>query len=116
MMLAQYNQAIADLNRAIALQEHNYTAYFNRGCAHHRQGNYLAAIEDFTQVLQLNPNLTQAYVNRAVLHHQLQQDREAFQDIDIALQQYRNQGDRLAYERVFNIKQRLFPSQPSQWA
>jgi tetratricopeptide (TPR) repeat protein len=116
MMLADYERAIADFEQAIASQHHNYTAYFNRGCAHHRQGNHLAALEDFTQVVQLKPDFTQAYVNRGVLHHQIGRDRAAFADLDIALQQYQKQGDRLAYDLVFNLKQKLFHSQPSQLA
>ena len=116
MMLDDYDRAIAKFDRAITLKPDNYNAYFNRGCAHHRQENYLAAIEDFTKVVQLKPNLTQAYVNRGVLHYQVGHNRAAFADINIALQQYQNQGDRLAYNLVFNLKRQLFYSQPSQIA
>lgn len=116
MMLKNYSQAIADTKQAIALEHHNYNAYFNQGCAHHRQGDYLAAIEDFTQVVQLNPDLTQAYINRAVLHHQLGHNHSALSDINIALQQYKKQGNHLAYAQVVNLKRKLFHSQPSQLA
>ena len=114
MMLENYQPAIANFDRAIALTPHNYNAYFNRGCAHHRQENYFAAIEDFTKVVQLNPNLTQAYVNRGVLHHQIGDDQAAFADINTALQLYQSQGDRLAYDFVFNLKQKLFYLQPDR--
>ena len=116
MMLGDFEQAIFNFDRAIALEDHNYNAYFNRGCAHHRQGKYEAAIEDFSHVVQLKPDFTQAYVNLAVLHHQIGQDRAAFTDIDIALQQYQHQGNRLDYDLVFHLKQKLFYSQPSQVA
>lgn len=116
MMLGDFEQASFNFDRAIALEDHNYNAYFNRGCAHHRQGKYEAAIEDFSHVVQLKPDFTQAYVNRAVLHHQIGQDRAAFTDIDIALQQYQQQGNRLDYDLVFHLKQKLFYSQPSQVA
>ena len=116
MMLGDFEQAIFNFDRAIALEDHNYNAYFNRGCAHHRQGKYEAAIEDFSHVVQLKPDFTQAYVNLAVLHHQIGQDRAAFTDIDIALQQYQQQGNRLDYDLVFHLKQKLFYSQPSQVA
>ena len=114
MMLRNYDRAIADTDRAIVLEHHNHRAYFNRGCAHHRQGNYLAAIEDFTQVIQLKPDFTQAYVNRAVLHHRRGENRAALVDIEIALEQYQLQKDRSAYNRVVNLKQKLFYSQLSQ--
>ena len=116
IMLANYQRAIADLNQAIDLKASNDSAYFNRGCAHHQQGNYLAAIDDFTQVVQLNPSQTQAYVNRAILHHQLRQERAAFKDLDIALQQYQQQGDRAAYQQILNLQQVMIQSQATQIA
>ncbi len=114
MMLGDFGQAIFNFDRAITLDDHNYNAYFNRGCAHHRQAKYQAAIEDFSHVVKLKPNFTQAYVNLAVLHHQIGQDSAAFTNIDIALQQYQQQGNRLDYDLVFHFKQKLFYSQPSQ--
>ena len=116
MMLSDFEQAIFNFDQAIALEDHNYNAYFNRGCANHRQGKYQAAIEDFSQVVQLKPNFTQAYVNLAILHHQIGQDRAAFTDIDIALQQYQQQSNRLDYDLVIHLKQKLFSPQPSQLA
>ncbi|MGV2831107.1 tetratricopeptide repeat protein [Myxosarcina sp. GI1(2024)] len=114
MMLSDYKRAIADTERAIDLEHRNYTAYFNRGCAHHRRGNYLAAIEDFTKVLQLKPEFTQAYVNRGILQHRMGNDRAAFIDLDAALRQYKEREELSAYERVSNLKQQLIYSQPSQ--
>ena len=114
IMLAEDESAILNFSKAIALNANNYDAYFNRGCAHHRQGKYQAAIDDFTRVVQLNPNFTQVYVNRAVLRHQIGQTDAAFSDLNIALQQYQNQGDRQQYNLVVNLKQMLFYSQPSQ--
>ena len=113
MMLGDYKLAIADTDQVIILEDRNYSAYFNRGCAHHRQGNYLAAIDDFTEVIQLKPDLTQAYVNRAMLHHRIGNENAALVDLEIALQQYQRQ-DISAYHRVFNLKQKLFYSQPNQ--
>ena len=116
MTLKNYDRAVVNFDRAIALASDNYNAYFNRGCAYHRQKNYLAAIDDFTQVVQLEPNLTQAYVNRAVLHHHIGRDHAAFADINMALKQYHNQGDRLAYDSVLSLKQKLFYFQSIQLA
>ncbi len=116
MMLGDFEPAILNFDQAIALDDHNYNAYFNRGCAHHRQGKHQAAIADFSQVVQLKPDFTQAYVNLAVLHHHIGQERAAFRDIDIALQQYQQQGNRFDYDLVINLKQKLLDSQPSQVA
>lgn len=114
MVLKNYQRAIADLDRAIALESHNYNAYFDRGCVHYRQGNYSAAIEDFDRVVRLEPNFTQAYVSRAVSHHQMGHSRAASIDIDTALQQYQKQGNHVSYDRTVALKRKLFYSQPSQ--
>ena len=66
--------------------------------------------------MQLKPNLTQAYVNRGVLYNQIGENRAAFADINTALKQYHSQGDRLAYNLVFNLKQKLFYLQPDRLA
>lgn len=114
IMLKQYKRAIANFEQAIALQNHNYTAYFNRGCAHHQQGNYLAAIEDFTQAIELNPDWTQAYVNRSILHHHQGNDRAAFADIKTALKQYQSQGNALSYQKVLELKETMVQSRTIQ--
>ncbi len=116
VILEDYQNAIANFNQAINLEPNNYSAYFNRGCAYHRQKNYLAALEDFTEVIQLNPDLTQAYVNRGMLHHKLGRNNNAFEDLDIALEQYKQQGDEFAYQQVLAFKQAMIQSQPSQFA
>lgn len=94
MMLAEDESAVFNFSKAIALNSNNYDAYFNRGCAHHRQRNYQAAIDDFTRVVELNPDFTQVYVNRAILRHEMEQTDAAFKDLNIALKQYQSQGDR----------------------
>ena len=116
LILEDYQNGIINFNQAINSEPNNYSAYFNRGCAHHRLKNYLAAIEDYTQVIQINPDLTQAYVNRAMLHHKLGRNNNAFEDLDIALEQYKQQGDDFAYQQVLAFKQAMIQSQPSQFA
>ena len=114
MMLAEDESAVFNFSKAIALNSNNYDAYFNRGCAHHRQRNYQAAIDDFTRVVELNPDFTQVYVNRAILRHEMEQTDAAFKDLNIALKQYQSQGDRQKYDLVVSLKQMLFYSQPSR--
>ncbi len=114
VMLAQESQAELNLNLAIALNENNYHAYFNRGCIYYRQGQYVAAIEDFSQAIRLQPNLAQAYVNRAISQDQTGQKNAAVQDLNIALEQYQQQGDRDSINLVVNLKQKLFYPQANQ--
>jgi tetratricopeptide (TPR) repeat protein len=114
VMLVEDEQAVFNFDRAIALDGNNYNAYFNRGCAHHRQGKYEAAIEDFSQVVQLQPDFIQAYVYRGILRHQIGEQDTAFADLNFALQQYQKQGNNNQYDLVFNLKQKLFYSQPNR--
>ena len=114
MFLEQDEPAVFNFSQAIALDTNNYNAYYNRGCAYHRQGKYQAAIQDFSQAIQLKPDFTQAYVHRGVLHHQIGAKDTAFNDLNLALQQYQNQGNRKQYDLVLNLKQQLFYAQPSQ--
>ena len=114
MMLAEDEIALFNFERAIALNAHNYNAYYNRGCAYHRQGQYQAAIEDFSQVIHLKPDFTQAYVHRGIVNHQIGAIGIAFKDFNLALQQYQNQGNKEEYNSVLNLKQQLFYAQPSQ--
>ena len=56
------------LDCAIELNSDSKKSYFNRGCAYHHRGNYLAGIDDFSHVIQLDSNYTEAYISRAILY------------------------------------------------
>ena len=113
MIIAQDEQAVFNFNRAIALNNNNYYAYNNRGCFYHRQGKYQAAIHDFTKVIQLQPSFTEAYVYRGFLHHKIKEKNTAIKDLNIALKQYKKQGNSNQYNLVLNLKQKLFDTQQS---
>lgn len=82
----EFDQAIADFDKAIAGEAKFTTAYFNRGRAHNAKGDRDAAIMDFSKAIELTPNFEMACVNRAAA--------------------YRTKGDYDAatdYARVLNI-------------
>ena len=81
ILLKQYEAAIANLDLAIKLDPDSERSHFNRGCAYHHQGNYLAGINDFSQVIQLDSNYTEAYISRAILYHLIRHERAAYQDL-----------------------------------
>lgn len=58
LMLEDAPGAIADFSVAIRLNGNDDRAYYNRGCACWRQGNYTAAMRDFTQALIAPTNKT----------------------------------------------------------
>ena len=45
-------------------KEKDAEAYYNRGVAWQKKGDYDRAITDYTKAIELNPNLAMAYVNR----------------------------------------------------
>ncbi len=61
-----YAQAIADFNKAIALDPNYADAYNNRGRAYFRQGNFTQATADFTKAIELSPNHAELYNNRGL--------------------------------------------------
>ena len=64
-----YDRAIADFSKAIALRPDYAEAYNNRGTAYHRKANEAQAISDFSRAIQLKPTYARAYYNRAVTRH-----------------------------------------------
>ncbi len=61
-------QAIVELNRAIALDPHLAWAFFNRGVAYDEEGDPDKAIADYTEAIRLNPEDPKAYYNRGVAY------------------------------------------------
>src|SRR6266446_6395984 len=58
--------ALADYDRAIALDPRLDSAYNNRANINLQKGDYDAAISDFTSSLQLGPEFAMAYNNRGM--------------------------------------------------
>ena len=61
-----YAAAIANYDRAIALNPDDAEAYHNRGIAKDAQGDYAGAIADYDRAIALNPEDADAYHNRGV--------------------------------------------------
>jgi hypothetical protein len=100
-------KAIEYLNNAIKLEPSYAEAYYNRGNAYNKPGQYNRAIEDFNEAIRLNPYYALAYVNRGNAYLKLEQYDRAIKDFNEAIrlnsgyaEAYYNRG--LAY---FNLKQ-----------
>jgi Flp pilus assembly protein TadD len=53
--LGQYDKAINDFNKAIAMHPQYSFAYNNRGYSYEQLGQLSKAVEDFSQAIQLDP-------------------------------------------------------------
>ncbi|MCA9891205.1 MAG: tetratricopeptide repeat protein, partial [Anaerolineae bacterium] len=54
--LKQYEQAIADYDKAIQLEPQYASAYYNRGLAYYMLNEYDLAIADYEAALKFDPN------------------------------------------------------------
>ena len=61
-----YAGAIADYDRAIALDPNEAAAYHDRAVAKAEQGDYDGAIADYDRAIELDPNRAAAYHNRGI--------------------------------------------------
>lgn len=65
--LGQYERAIADCDRAIALAPDNATAYSNRGNNYGALGQHEQAITDHDRAITLAPDFAPVYFNKGLL-------------------------------------------------
>jgi tetratricopeptide (TPR) repeat protein len=80
------DNAIADLERAIAMEPRRYpTAYSDRGIAYRMKGDYPKAIADYSEAIRLWPDWHDWYLNRGIAYAANGQHREAIADYDRAL-------------------------------
>src|SRR5688572_910224 len=66
-----YQEAIADFDKAIAENDKNHEAYIKRGNAKAEMGNYKEALPDFDKAVQIKPDFATAYYNRGLAYYQL---------------------------------------------
>src|SRR5437016_5567595 len=76
-----FDGAIADYDKAIALDRNYVVAYINRGNARDDKGDHDGAIADYDKAIALNPNEATAYYNRGIA-------RRAKGDLDGAIADY----------------------------
>src|SRR5258706_1997184 len=60
----EYDQAIADFNRAIDMAPTMASAYFNRGYVYQLTQRYDKAIQDYDRAIALRPRYASAYNSR----------------------------------------------------
>jgi len=79
------NKVIEYLNNAIKLQPDYTLAYYNRGTAYLKLGQYQRAIEDYNESIRLKPDDFNAYSNRGGAYGALGQKQRAIEDFNKAI-------------------------------
>lgn len=82
--LENYDRAIQDYTRAIAVFPEYIEAYFNRAAAYKNTRNYHQAIEDYSRIIEIAPNFVAAYTGRAALYTDLNDHVSALEDMRAA--------------------------------
>jgi tetratricopeptide (TPR) repeat protein len=78
--------AIADLDKAIAINPQYADAYNNRGLTYKALREYQKAIADYNKAIVLNPKLALAYTNRGMIYHALKDYPKAIADFNKAIE------------------------------
>lgn len=80
-----HEDAIADYDESIRLDDQNADAFNERGLAQYSLQNYQAALSDYDQALQLDDQHSNAYGNRGLAKHALQDYQGAVEDYNQAI-------------------------------
>jgi len=101
----QVDRAIADFDRAIAINPSYSDAYYNRGTVFYKTGLLKAAMDDLDRTIALDPEYYKAYNNRGAVYYTMEEFDRAIADYDRAIvlnpsyfQAYYNRG--LAFNKV----------------
>jgi len=81
----EYQRAIHDFDRALALDPSYASAYLLRGIAYSSLSEYQRAIENFDPALALDTRNTFTYAHRAIAYRKLKNYEQAIADFDRAL-------------------------------
>jgi tetratricopeptide (TPR) repeat protein len=82
----EYDQAIAEYDRAITLKPDYAEAYNNRGYAFYCKNKASLAIVDYNNAIELRPDYAYAYNNRGVAYMASGHIDQAIRDFDRAIQ------------------------------
>lgn len=79
-----YDEAVADLNKALKLFPSFAYAYYNRANLRALSGSLPEAFEDYTKAIELNPSFAEAYYNRGIIQIFLKDTRKGCLDLSKA--------------------------------
>jgi tetratricopeptide (TPR) repeat protein len=76
--------AISDYGKAVEIKPGHAEAYYNRGVAYARLGNYGQAVSDYGRAIELNPKYAAAYNNRGAAYAKTGNRVQAIEDMKTA--------------------------------
>ena len=91
-ILGNFQEALANFNRAIEIDPNYAKAYNNRGAIQGKLGNHEEAIADFSRAIELDPEFAEAYYGRGVELVELGSHGEAIADFNQAIELNPNDG------------------------
>lgn len=102
-----YNNAIQDLNKAVALDSNDTAFYFARGEAKYALSDFQGVIEDMNKIIELDPNESDAYGYRAFAFWELGEQEKALNELKDFVKYSENvdkyQGHRTMAELLFEL-------------
>lgn len=81
----RYDQALTDVNRALAIRPEYQDAYVTRGWTYSMMGRYADAMADFDRAVELNPGDAETFARRGETYRLMVRYDEALTDLDRAL-------------------------------
>ncbi len=83
--LSQYDMAIADFSKVLAIDPESEEAYYDRGIAYSKIGQVDKSIADYSRLIEIDPKYAKAYSNRGVDYFKLGQWDKAIADYTMAI-------------------------------
>lgn len=74
----QYDKAIFNFTKAIALNPRDAKAYNNRGICYHLIGQSDKAISDYNKAIEIDPMFAGAYYNRGIAYKEILKNTTKF--------------------------------------
>ena len=84
--MKDYEGAIIDFNKAIAINDKNFLTYDNRGYVFFLEGKTDQALADINKSIQMDESNAFAYKNRALVYIKLKNTEKACSDIEKAME------------------------------
>ncbi len=79
-------EALAEFDKAIAIDPHHAEALYNRGLLYQRERQHQLAVDDFTSANGLTPQRAEPLLARAISYLAMDKFKEAAADLDEAVQ------------------------------